>query len=257
MSNTAGLIRQKIIRPIADFLARGGRQSRRVSAILRACRDENPCSLMVCPICRDNQLQPFRQHLKAFLTQYPIITWMTVVLTQADLRQSNLGQVIPHAVLRRFRMMLRRAGLSHHQIVGILEADWSEASRFWEPHLHLFIVGPRPATAALKKWLANADPYNGNPPKGVYRPIHAVELTDRATISVKVDYATKFHPHRKWVYYKGGKATAKKGRLRGTKLRNAMRWLAHPMRDFVFLQGVALDSNGFRLLSRKPPKTSI
>lgn len=245
------------IQPAIQHLELGGTESHRVAAFLRACRIENPCGLMVCPACHEEQLKAFRQHLKALLAQCSIVTWMTVVLTQADLRQANLGQVIPSDVLQCFRMMLRRAGLSHHQIVGILETDWNEVSRFWEPHLHLFIVGPRPATAALNDWLKETDPYNGQPPYGVYRPIHAVELTDRATISAKVDYATKFHPHRKWVYYKGGKATAKKGQLRGTKLRDAMRWLAHPMRDFVFLQGVALDSNGFRLLSRKPPKTSI
>lgn len=154
-------------------------------------------------------------------------------------------------------MMLRRAGLSHHQIVGILEIDWNEVSRLWEPHFHLFVIGPRPATVSLNKWLADTDPHNSQPPCGVYRPVHAVELNDLAVIHGKVDYATKFHPHRKRRYYRRGKAITLKGKLRGTKLRDAMRWLAHPMRDFVLLQGADYDSTGFRLLSPKPPKTSI
>lgn len=251
------LKRRLLIQPAIQHLELGGAESHRVAAILRACRIDNPCGLVVCPACREDQLNAFRQHLKAFLAQYRTITWMTVVLTQADLRQVNLSQVIPRDVLQCFRMMLRRAGLSHHQIIGILEVDWNEVSRLWEPHFHLFIVGPRPATAALKKWLANADQYNGQPPYGVYRPIHAIELTDLAAIHDKVDYATKFHPHRKWRYFRRGKATTMKGELHGTIRRDAMRWLAHPMRDFVLLQGVRLDSKGFRLLSAKPPKTSI
>lgn len=76
------LKRAKLIQPIAEHLELGDAASHRVAAILRACRIDNPCGLMVCPVCRREQLKTFRQQLKTLLSQYRIITWMTVVLTE-------------------------------------------------------------------------------------------------------------------------------------------------------------------------------
>lgn len=215
------------------------------------------CGLASCPKCLDSWRVLFCQQTVEFLNGFKTITMMTVVLTQPSLRQPNLAAIDPAAVFDNIRTIFARTGLDHLPIIGILEVDWNELRKCWEPHVHCFVAGEYPKTRKLRKWLRSRDPYKGKPPKGVHRPVQRDLLKTEQDVADAIAYATKLTIMRKRVFYRETKITTLKVNLRGTQLRNAQRWLARPPRDFVYLQKVRLDTTGFRLLSRKPPTSSI
>lgn len=215
------------------------------------------CGLASCPKCLDGWRDQFRQHMAEFLSGFDTVTMMTVVLTQPSLRQPNLAAIDPAAVFDNIRTIFARTGLGHIPMIGILEVDWNEPGKCWEPHVHCFVAGEYPKTRKLRSWLRSRDPYKGKPPKGVYRPVQRDLLKTEQDVADAIAYATKLTIMRKRVFYRRKKNSTLKVSLRGTQLRDAQRWLARPPRDFVYLQKVRLGSTGFRLLSRKPPKKSI
>lgn len=218
------------------------------------------CERAGCQECMDRWRGPFRQNLADFLNGFDTVTMITVIFTQPALRQDDLFAIDPVAVLQRTRMMLRRNGLNDLPMVGTLEADWSEKSKRWEPHLHLFVPGQFPDTKRLRLWLRSRNPLTGDAEDSVYRPVQRDRLEAEQDVVNAVAYATKFAPMRKRVLYRANGVGSTKVNLRGTQFRDAQRWLDRPVRDFVYLQNVRLDSTGFRLtglLSGKPPKSSI
>lgn len=218
------------------------------------------CERAGCQECLDRWRGPFRQRLTDFLNGFDLVTMITVIFTQSKLRQSELSAVDPVAVLQRTRMMLRRNGLGDLPMVGILEADWSERLKRWEPHLHLFVPGQFPDTERLRLWLKSRNPLTGKTENSVYRPVLRNQLETEEDVINAIAYVTKFTPMRKRVLYRVNGVGNTKVSLRGTQLREVKRWLDRPIRDFVYLQNIRLDSAGFRLtglLSGKPPKSSI
>ncbi|WP_374303782.1 hypothetical protein [Ferrovibrio sp.] len=212
---------------------------------------DDACGLASCPSCLEAWRKPFLKQLRALLATKLVVTYATVIMTDPKVRQKKLARVIESAVMQRFRMLLRRHGLSHLVIVGILEADWSERTRCWEPHFHIFILGSRPDFTSLAKALHKKDRFKGQRGLQVFRPVDSAELFDAIDVVNTTGYSAKFRMMRKWPYYlSNGNIKNIKSNLRGKQAKAAHKWLGKPPRDFVFLQNVRLDANGFRLIAK-------
>ena len=220
------------------------------------CSRRNPCGMAACDDCHLIWRNDFRKRLRQLLRGHDNVAYSTIILTDPALRQKKLKRIHPKAVVQQFRMMLRRLGLGHLTLVGLLEVDWNELAGCWEPHFHLLVLDPDANFTSLKKHLKTQDPHRGDRDKQVYRPVVTEFLVIEDDKSAVIGYITKMRPMRKWPYHAKGKRRYRKARLRGKQKRAAEAWLSRPPRDFAFLQNVRLEASGFRLLRPLSGKSS-